>query len=51
MIFHGKAISLSFLECVGALANSGGRYSIYISDVRGIVAPSPAIYGATMRSR
>ena len=51
MIFHGKAISLSFVESVGTLANSGRRYSIYISDVRGIVAPSPAMYGVTMRSR
>ena len=30
-----RPFSLSFLECVGTLANSGGRYSIYISDVRG----------------
>ena len=51
LIFHGKAISLSFLECVGTLAYFGSRYSIYVSDVRGIVAPSPAIYGVTMRSR
>ena len=53
-IFHGKAIPLSFLEhveCVGTLANFGGRYSIYVSDVRCIVAPSPVIYGPTMRSR
>ena len=28
----------AFLEYVGTLANSGGRYSIYVSDVRGIVA-------------
>ena len=26
LIFRGRAISLSFLECVGTLANSGGRY-------------------------
>ena len=51
LIFHGTAISLIFLECVGTLANSGGRYSIYVSDVRDIVASSPAIYGVTMRSR
>ena len=42
---------MSFLEYVGTLANSGGRYSIYVSDVSGIVAPSPAIYGVTMRPR
>ena len=41
----------NFPECVGTLANSGGRYSIFVSDVRGTVAPSPAIYGVTMRSR
>ena len=51
LIFHGKAISLSFIQCVGTLANSGGRYSIYVSDVRGIVAPSPAIYDVTKWSR
>ena len=51
LIFHGKAISLSFLECVCILGKSGGRYSIYVRDVRGIVAPSPAIYGVTMRSQ
>ena len=39
------------LKCVGTRANSSGRYSIYLSDVRGIVAPSPAICGVTMRSR
>ena len=39
-----------FLECVWNLGKSGGRYSIYVRDVRGIVAPSPAIYGVTMRS-
>ena len=50
LIFHGKAISL-LLECVGTMTNSGGRYSIYVGDVRGIAAPSPAIYGVTMRSR
>ena len=48
LIFHGKVISLP-LQFVGALANFGGRYSIY--DVRGIAAPSPAIYGVTVRSR
>ena len=48
LIFHGKAIFLP-LECVGTLANSGGRYSIY--DVHGIAVPSPAIYGVTVRSR
>ena len=51
LIYHVKAISLSFLECVGTLANSGGRYSIYVSDVRGIVAPSPEIFGVPMGSR
>ena len=50
LLFHGKAISLRFLECVWILGKSGGRYSIYVRDVRGIVAPSPAIYGVTMRS-
>ena len=50
LIFHRKAISLSFLECVWILGKSSGRYSIYVRDVRGIVAPSPAIYGVTMRS-
>ena len=50
LISHGKAISL-LLECVGTMANSGGSYSIYVGDVRGIAAPSPAIYGVTMRSR
>ena len=50
LIFHGKAISLSFLECVWILGKSSGRYSIYVRDVRGIVPPSPAIYGTTMRS-
>ena len=39
------------LECVGTMANSGGRYSIYVGDVRGIAAPSPAICGVKMRSR
>ena len=38
------------LECVGTLANSSGHYGMYVSDVRSIVAPSPAIYGVTMRS-
>ena len=33
------------------LANSGGHYSIYVSDVRGIAAPWPAIDGFAMRSR
>ena len=28
MISHENNISLSFLECVGTLANSGGGYSI-----------------------
>ena len=28
LIFRGKTFSLSFLECVRTLANSGGRYSI-----------------------
>ena len=51
LLFHGKAISLSFVECVGTLANSGGRYSICISDFRCTVASSPAIYGITVRSR
>ena len=52
LLFHGKAISLSFVECVRNLANSGGRYiSIYISDFRCTIAPSPAIYGITVRSR
>ena len=51
LIFHGKAISLSFLECVGTPADCGRRYNIYVGDVRGIAAPSPAIYGVTMRSR
>ena len=50
LIYHGKTISLSFLECVGTLANSGDRCSIYISDIRGIVAPSPTIFAVTMRS-
>ena len=50
MIFDGKAIYLSFLACVGTLANCVDRYSIYV-NVHGIVAPSPAIYGVTMRSR
>ena len=49
LIFPGKAISL-LPECVGTLANSGGRYSIYVGDVSGIAAPSPAIYDVTMRS-
>ena len=30
LLFHGEAISLSFLECMGTLANSGGRYSIML---------------------
>ena len=37
-IFHIKAISLSLLECVGTLANSGGRYDVCVSDVCGTVA-------------
>ena len=51
LLFHEKAISLSSVECVGTLANSGGRDSIYISDFRGTVAPSPSIYRITVRSR
>ena len=35
---------------VWILGKSGGRYSIHVREVRGIVAPSPAIYGVTMRS-
>ena len=30
--------------CTKGNANSGGRYNISVSDVRGTVAPSPAIY-------
>ena len=48
LIFYGKAISLSFLECVGTLANSGGCYSICVHDICGTLAPSYAIYGATL---
>ena len=31
-----------------AKANYGGRYSIWVNDVRGTVAPSPVIYSVTL---